>query len=110
MQVSLEERAQSINRSLICPVCPGETIEQAQVELAHQMRVLVREKLSEGWTRQEILEFFVQRYGEKVLSAPPKEGFNLIVWMVPPATLLAAGFLLSNAVWYYYALSCSLPP
>ena len=56
---SLEERAQSIDQSLICPVCPGETIDQAQVELAKQMRATVREKLAEGQSKDEILQFFV---------------------------------------------------
>ena len=81
---TLEERAQSIDRSLICPVCPSETIDQAQVELAQQMRGLVREKLAEGSTREEIQDFFVDRYGERVLAAPPKSGFSLLAWVVPP--------------------------
>lgn len=93
-QASLEQRALSIDRSLICPVCPGETIDQSQVELAKQMRALVREKLAEGWSREQILDFFVQRYEEKVLAAPPKEGFNLIAWVVPPAAMVTAGFIL----------------
>ena len=93
-QLSLEQRAQSIDKSLICPVCPGETIDQAQVQLAQQMKAVVREKLSEGWTREQILQFFVDRYGESVLAAPPKEGFNLIAWVVPPVAILAAAVLL----------------
>lgn len=93
-QASLEQRAQSIDKSLICPVCPGETIDQAQVQLAQQMKAVVRGKLSEGWTREQILQFFVDRYGESVLAAPPKEGFNLIAWVVPPVAILAAAVLL----------------
>ena len=93
-QASLEERAHSINRSLICPVCPGETIDQAQVELARQMRAVVREKLADGWTRERILQFFVDRYGESVLAAPPKSGFNLVAWVVPFAAVGVAAVLL----------------
>ena len=91
---SLEERAQSIDKSLICPVCPGETIDQAQVELARQMRAAVREKLAQGWDRDQILQFFVDRYGESVLAAPPKSGFNLIAWVVPLGAVAAAAVLL----------------
>ena len=80
----LERRAQKVDRSLICPVCPGETIDQSQVQLAKQMQAVVREKLQEGWTEGQIRDFFVERYGESVLAAPPKEGFNLIAWIVPP--------------------------
>ena len=93
-QPSLEERAQSIDKSLICPVCPGETIDQAQVQLAHQMRDVVRENLAEGWSRERILDFFVDRYGEGVLAAPPKSGFNLVAWLVPPVGVVGAFLLL----------------
>ena len=93
-QDSLGERAQSIDKSLICPVCPGETIDQAQVELAQQMRAVVREKLAEGSSRDEVLDFFVDRYGESVLAAPPKEGFGLLAWVAPPAAVVAAAVLL----------------
>ena len=91
---SLEQRAQSIDKSLICPVCPGETIDQAQVALAHQMRTVVREKLAEGWSREQVLLFFVERYGEGVLAAPPKEGFSLVAWVVPPGAAGGAAVLL----------------
>ena len=91
---TLEERAQSIDRSLICPVCPGETIDQAQVELAGQMRAVVREKLAEGQTRGEILQFFVDSYGEGVLAAPPKSGFNLLAWVLPIAGVAGAATVL----------------
>ena len=85
-----EEEAQSIDRMLICPVCPAETIDQAQVELSKQMRRIVREMLAQGANRNEILDFFVDRYGTEVLAAPPKSGVNLLVWILPLAGVLAA--------------------
>ena len=93
-QISLEKEAQSVDKSLICPVCPGETINQAQADLARQMRVVVREKLADGWSREQILQFFVDRYGEGVLAAPPKEDFNFVAWVVPFATVTAGAALL----------------
>ena len=93
-QSTLEERGQSIDRALICPVCPSETIDQAQVELAHQMRALVREKLADGWSREQILQFFVDRYGEGVLAAPPKSGFSLLAWIIPPVAVAGSVALL----------------
>ena len=84
---SLEEQAQSIDRVLLCLQCPGETIDQSQVVLAVQMRAVVRERLAEGMTREEVIQFFVDRYGEEVLAAPPREGFNLIAWIVPIAAV-----------------------
>ena len=94
----LEAVAYSIDRSLICPVCPAETIDQAQVQLAKQMRALVREKLAEGWSREQILDLFVESYGEEVLASPPKTGFNLLVWIVPPVGVLGALVLLVSVV------------
>ena len=87
---TLDERAQGIDRSLMCPICPGETINQSQTELAKQMRAIVREKLASGETRQDILDFFVERYNEDVLAAPPKSGFNLVVWSIPVLGIAAA--------------------
>ena len=87
-QPTLEETAQSIDRGLICPVCPGETIDQSQTELASQMRGLVREKLAQGQTKEEIFQFFADSYGYAVLASPPKSGFNMIVWVLPIAVII----------------------
>lgn len=92
--LSLDEQAQEIYRSLMCPLCPGQTIDQSQSELSAQMRALVREKLEQGETREEILQFFVERYGESVLAAPVKSGFNLIVWVTPFSAILIGGIIL----------------
>ena len=85
-----EAEALSIDRMLMCPVCPAETIDQAQVELARQMRQVVREMLSQGASRNEILDFFVGNYGTDVLAAPPKSGFNLLAWVLPATAVVAA--------------------
>ena len=85
-----EAEAQAIDRMLMCPVCPAENIDQARVEVARQMRQVVRERLAAGATRQEILDYFVDRYGASVLAQPPKSGFNLIAWVFPPALVAAA--------------------
>ena len=91
----LERRAQRLDRTLICPLCPSETIDQSQVLLAAQMRATVRERLAEGWSEDEIRQYFVDRYGERVLAAPPREGFNLIAWVIPP--IIVVGSLLALA-------------
>jgi cytochrome c-type biogenesis protein CcmH len=86
---------------IMCPVCPAETIYQAQVPIARQMRALVREKLHEGATSQEILDFFAQRYGTGILAAPPRSGFNLLAWIFPlagVAAALAAGLLVLRSM------------
>ena len=78
-----EDEAQAIDQMLMCPVCPAESIDQAQVPLARQMRQRVREMLAEGATREEVLAYFADRYGQSVLASPPKSGFSLLAWTMP---------------------------
>ena len=85
-----ESDAQAIDQLIMCPVCPAESIDQAQVPIARQMRQIVREQLARGATKAEILAFFVDRYGQSIIAAPPISGFNLIAWIFPVAALVAA--------------------
>ena len=79
-----EKRAQSLEKQLICPICPGETLDQSFVQISQDMKRILREKLQEGQDEGQIKEFFVARYGTSVLAAPPRTGFNLVTWIVPP--------------------------
>ncbi len=83
-------RAQALDKSLICPICPGETIDRSQVQLANQMQAIVREQVEDGRSDAQIRQFFVDRYGERVLASPPKEGFNLVMWIAPPVGITLA--------------------
>ncbi len=97
----LEREAQAIDRMIMCPVCPAETIDQAQVEISFQMRAVIREMLAEGRSREEILDYFVDRYGPDILAAPPKSGANLLAWILPivgVAAGLGALFLVIRAM------------
>ena len=85
-----ESHAQSIDQQIMCPVCPAETIDQAQVPIAKQMRLIVRELLANGASEAEILSFFADRYGQAIIGAPPKSGFNLIAWLFPVVALASA--------------------
>ena len=87
-----EKRAQNIGNSIMCPICPGESIDQSQNELAVQMRSIVREKIQEGFTDQEVKQYFADRYGEVVLLEPTRSGITLLVWIIPPFALIIAGF------------------
>ena len=98
-----EAEAQDIDRMLMCPVCPAQTIDQTEVPLAKQMRAQVRELLASGATREEVLAWFAapERYGPSVLAEPPRSGFNLIAWIVPGVVVvagLAGGLLTLRAV------------
>ena len=62
------------------------------------MRAIVAEKLDEGWSEQQIQEFFVERYGPSVLLEPQRRGFTLMVWIIPPVALVGAGIVLYLAL------------
>ena len=85
-----ERRASELNKSLMCPVCPGESIDQSQNPLAVQMRTIVDEKLALGWSEREIKDFFVERYGPSVLMEPPSAGFGIAAWIAPPLAFALA--------------------
>lgn len=78
-----EQRAYTLDRELMCPVCDGQTIDQSHAQIAEDMKLIVREKIAAGESNQEIRDYFVARYGEVVLASPEASGFNLIVWVVP---------------------------
>lgn len=79
----IETQVREIAHELRCPVCQGLSVGDSPSELAHEMRDVVREQLRQGKSREEVLDYFVQRYGEWILLAPPKRGFNLVIWVVP---------------------------
>ena len=96
----LERRAHELNKTVMCPLCPGESIDQSQNPLSVQMRAVVSEKIAAGWTDDQIREFFVERYGPSVLMEPPAEGFGLAAWIVPPvAVAVAVAALLGALRW-----------
>ncbi len=78
-----DQRAYTLDRELMCPVCDGQTIDQSHAQIAVDMKQIVREKIAEGESNEEIRDYFVARYGEVVLAAPEASGFNLIVWLMP---------------------------
>ena len=86
----LEQRAYNLNQAIMCPVCPGESIDQSQNPLAVTMRGIVVQKLAQGESGDDIKAFFVERYGESVLLSPPGEGISLAVWLLPPFGAAAA--------------------
>ncbi|MDA1096166.1 MAG: cytochrome c-type biogenesis protein CcmH [Chloroflexi bacterium] len=88
--VTLDERAYAIAGKIQCPVCEGQAITESNATIAKQMRVVVQEKVDAGWTEQEILDFFVERYGSFVLREPPFRGIAAGVWLAPPAIALFA--------------------
>ena len=85
----LEARARHLSSELRCMVCQNQSIDDSEAPLARDLRLLVRERLSQGDSDRQVLDFLVARYGEFVLLKPPFEWHTLLLWGLPPATLVA---------------------
>jgi cytochrome c-type biogenesis protein CcmH len=85
---ALEARARAISRELRCMVCQNESIDESQAPLAHDLRVLVRQRIMAGDSDRQIINFLVSRYGEFILLKPPLSWNTLALWGAPPALLL----------------------
>jgi len=89
---ALDDRVREIASDLRCVVCQNLSVADSPSDLAREMRNLIRELVQQGKSRQEIQDYFVSRYGEFVLLAPPKHGFSLLVWVLPfLALVIGAG-------------------
>ncbi len=91
---ALEARARSLSSELRCMVCQNQSIDDSDAELAHDLRVLVRERLSAGDTDEQVLEFVVARYGEFVLLKPRFSQRNALLWGTPVLLLVAGGIFI----------------
>ncbi|WP_224814801.1 cytochrome c-type biogenesis protein [Hasllibacter sp. MH4015] len=85
----LEERARDISGGLRCLVCRNESIDESNADLARDLRLLVRERLVEGDSDTEVVDYIVARYGEYVLLRPTFDGSTMLLWLAGPALLLA---------------------
>jgi cytochrome c-type biogenesis protein CcmH len=91
----LEARAEAIGNSLRCLVCQNESIEASDADLAHQLRVLVRQRLAAGDTDQQVVDYLVSRYGEFVLLKPVFAWHTLALWGAAPALIVIGGVVLA---------------
>lgn len=94
---ALEARAREISAGLRCLVCQNETIDESNAGLAHDIRMLLRERLTAGDTDEQAVKAIVDRYGEFVLLDPPVRPATYVLWFGPAVILL--GGLLGGAVW-----------
>jgi cytochrome c-type biogenesis protein CcmH len=84
----LDARTAAVASTLRCPVCQGESIQDSPAELAQQMRAIVKEKLRNGETPQQIQGYFVARYGEWILLEPAVTGLNVLLYALPVVLVL----------------------
>jgi cytochrome c-type biogenesis protein CcmH len=89
---SLEGRARNLSKELRCMVCQNQSIDDSDAPLARDLRLLVRERLKDGDSDRQVIDFLVARYGEFVLLKPRLSLHTALLWFGPPA-LLCGGAL-----------------
>lgn len=91
---TLEARARALSQELRCLVCQNQSIDESNADLAHDLRVLLRQRLVAGDTDQQVLDYIVARYGVFVLLDPPFQPATYLLWLAPPLLVLGVGALL----------------
>ncbi|WP_421696990.1 cytochrome c-type biogenesis protein [Ancylobacter sp.] len=86
-----EARARELSKELRCMVCQNQSIDDSDAPLARDLRLLVRERIAQGESNQQVLDYLVARYGEFVLLRPTWHGANVILWLAPFAVLVFGG-------------------
>ena len=89
---ALEARARDIGRELRCLVCRNQSIDDSDADLAHDLRVLVRERIKAGDTNAQVTAYIRSRYGDFVLLRPPLALGTVLLWAGPGLILLLGVF------------------
>lgn len=95
-----EDTVSDIAKQLICQCGCGRVLAETTPggRIRDEMIAIIEQKLAQGESQEEILDYFVARYGEQVLASPPKKGFNLVVWALAPVAILGGGVVIYLAV------------
>ncbi|MFH1186518.1 MAG: cytochrome c-type biogenesis protein CcmH [Chloroflexota bacterium] len=86
-----------VAKKLYCPICPNTPLDVCETQACKDWRAQIRDELTQGWTEQQVIDYFVAQYGERVLAEPQREGFTSLVWLLP-----VIGTLLG--VWIVYEI------
>ncbi len=91
-----DDEVNAVAKDLYCPVCESTPLDVCPTQACADWREVIREKLGEGQTPEEIRDYFTLQYGPRVLAEPAREGFSLAVWIIPIAAVILGGFLFTR--------------
>jgi cytochrome c-type biogenesis protein CcmH len=82
-----DDDVNAIARKLYCPVCPNTPLDVCETKACQDWRAQIRDQLANGWSEEQIIDYFVVQYGERVLAEPERGGFTSLVWLLPVIAL-----------------------
>ena len=88
-----DDEVNAVARDLYCPVCENTPLDVCPTQACQDWRDEIRTQLAQGKSEEEIQQYFVERYGARVLAEPPREGFNQIVWLLPIVAVVIGAIL-----------------
>jgi len=89
-----DDEVNAIARNMYCPVCENIPLDVCGTQACIQWRQQIKDLLEEGWTEQQIYDYFEELYGERVLAEPPRRGLNWLIYILPPAAFVAGAIVL----------------
>lgn len=93
-----EARAVALGKDIRCVVCQSESINDSQADMARTMRTMIREKIHEGWSDQQVYDYVRGRYGDFVLLRPPFQQNTWLLWLGPALLILGAGIWITRTL------------
>ncbi len=93
-----DDEVNAIAKRLYCPVCENVPLDVCPTQACKQWRDTIRDQLAQGWSQEQIEQYFVDQYGDRVLATPPATGLNWLVYLIPPVAFVAGAVILAGVV------------
>jgi len=93
-----DDEVNRLAKEMYCPVCENVPLDMCPTQACAQWRALIRQKIGEGLSDAEIKEYFVLQYGDRVLSEPPRRGFNWLIYILPPVFFIGGAVIVLNVM------------
>ncbi len=90
------DEVNKIAREVYCPVCESTPLDVCQTQACADWREVIRTKLANGESTQDVYDYFAEQYGDRVLATPPREGLNWLLWIMPVAAVVIGGIFFSR--------------
>ncbi len=93
-----DDQVNAVAKQMFCPVCENIPLDVCPTQACQEWRDLIRQKLADGWSTQQIKTYFAAQYGDRVLSEPPPTGLNWMVYIMPVVFFLVGVVILWNVL------------